>query len=187
MSADWCNETQLLDAAQAGNERAFLQIYQLYRAPLFRFAWRLTTSQPAAEDIVQECFAVLLESRSFDNSRGTLRTYLFGIIRNLVSRRFRLLEREADPVDEAPAPVNPLSDLLNAERSALVANAVAVLPPLQREALILFQYEGLSLEEIATITESDAGAIKSRLHRARESLRHLLAPLLQPGVERKSS
>jgi DNA-directed RNA polymerase specialized sigma24 family protein len=52
------------------------------------------------------------------------------------------------------------------------------LPRLQREAIIMFTFEELSLEEIAKITGVDAGAVKSRLNRARESLRRALAPLL---------
>jgi RNA polymerase sigma-70 factor (ECF subfamily) len=53
---------------------------------------------------------------------------------------------------------------------------VAQLPELQREALILFEYEGFALNEIAHIVNADVGVVKSRLHRARESLKRLLAP-----------
>ncbi len=54
--------------------------------------------------------------------------------------------------------------------------AVEALPPLQREAIVLFEYEEMSLVEIATIADADIGTIKSRLHRARERLRRSLAP-----------
>jgi RNA polymerase sigma-70 factor (ECF subfamily) len=57
-----------------------------------------------------------------------------------------------------------------------VAAAVAALPPLQREAVLLFSWEGFSLEEIAEMTNAEAGTIKSRLARARETLRRTLAP-----------
>ena len=60
----------------------------------------------------------------------------------------------------------------------MVERTVAALPLLQREALILFEYEELSMEEIAVITKSDVGAVKARLFRARESLRRRLVPLL---------
>ena len=65
-------------------------------------------------------------------------------------------------------------------------------PPLQREALILFEYEGQSLAEIAQIVEADPGTVKARLFRARERLRRTLAPFMaqmRPGpraVERLS-
>jgi RNA polymerase sigma-70 factor (ECF subfamily) len=51
------------------------------------------------------------------------------------------------------------------------------LPPLQREVLILSEYEDLSLEEIARAVEAEVGTVKSRLHRARENLKQMLAPL----------
>jgi RNA polymerase sigma-70 factor (ECF subfamily) len=58
-----------------------------------------------------------------------------------------------------------------------VAQAVQALPPLQRETLILFEYEELPLEEIARTVDAEVGTIKARLHRARENLRRMLAPL----------
>jgi RNA polymerase sigma-70 factor (ECF subfamily) len=68
-----------------------------------------------------------------------------------------------------------------AELSSMVEQAVGKLPPLQREALVLFEYEGLTLEEIAEITGADVGTIKSRLHRARERLKRMLAPNRKAG------
>jgi RNA polymerase sigma-70 factor, ECF subfamily len=59
----------------------------------------------------------------------------------------------------------------------LVNAAIQELPPLQREVVLLFEYEGFTLGEIADIVGTDIGAVKSRLHRAREKLRHTLAPL----------
>ena len=173
--------------ARQGLQQAFLEIYRRHRSPVFQFAWRLTGSQAAAEDITQECFLALVRGVAFDGGRGTLRTYLFGIARNLVLRRLRISEREAEEAADAVAPSDLLGDLLAAERSELVARAVAQLPLLQREAIVLFTFEELSLEEIAKITGVDAGAVKSRLHRARESLRAALKPLLVPDSERKCS
>jgi RNA polymerase sigma-70 factor (ECF subfamily) len=64
-----------------------------------------------------------------------------------------------------------------------VKEAVVGLPPLQREALVLFEYEGLALSEIADIVGSDVGAVKARLHRAREGLRTTLRPYLNSALE----
>ena len=63
------------------------------------------------------------------------------------------------------------------ETSELVAQAVRSLPPLQREALILFEYEELTLEQVAHAVDAEVGAVKARLHWARDSLRRMLAPL----------
>jgi RNA polymerase sigma-70 factor (ECF subfamily) len=75
--------------------------------------------------------------------------------------------------------------MLQAERSELVAAAIARLPVLQREAIVLFTFEELPLEEIAKITGVDPGAVKSRLHRARQALRAALALLLTGNPDRR--
>jgi RNA polymerase sigma-70 factor (ECF subfamily) len=178
-------EADLLREAQRGGEQAFLAIYQRHRSAVFQFAWRLTGAQSTAEDVTQECFLAIVSGAAFDPERGSLRTYLFGIARNLVLQRLRISGREAEEPVEAEAQVDVLGDLLATERSELVARAVARLPLFQREAIVLFTFEELSLEEIAKITGVDAGAVKSRLHRARESLRTALAPFLVRETERR--
>jgi RNA polymerase sigma-70 factor (ECF subfamily) len=93
------------------------------------------------------------------------------------------LERETEEIDDRVDGADPLREVLESERAGVVERAVAALPLLQREALILFEYEDLSLEEIAGITGADVGAVKARLFRAREALRRRLAPLLAPCPE----
>jgi Sigma-70, region 4 len=61
----------------------------------------------------------------------------------------------------------------------IVGAAVRSLPPLQREVLVLTHYEGFALDEIARAVGAEAGAVKARLHRARENLKRALAPLKQ--------
>jgi RNA polymerase sigma-70 factor, ECF subfamily len=183
--AEPMTEADLLRDACRGDEQAFLAIYHRHRSPVYQFAWRLTASAATAEDVTQECFLALMRGAGFDAGRGTLRTYLFGIARNLVLRRLRITGREAEEPAEAVAPVDVLGDLLTAERSELVAGAVARLPLFQREAIVLFTYEEMPLEEIASIVGADVGAVKSRLRRARESLHAALAPLLGRDRERR--
>jgi RNA polymerase sigma-70 factor (ECF subfamily) len=179
------SDSRLLMDARRGTEVAFLELYRRYRTPVFRFAFRLTGSSAAAEDVTQECFLALLAGVRFDAARGDLRTYLFGIVRNLALRRLRIAERECEEPGDLASPQDTAAELISAERAELVARAVGDLPPLQKEALILFEYEGLSLEEIATVAGVDLGAIKARLHRARQALRRRLTPLLADCAERR--
>lgn len=81
----------------------------------------------------------------------------------------------------------PLRRLLDDELALKVQEAVFSLPPLQREALVLFEYEGMTLAEIADMVGTDVGAIKSRLHRARERLRNVLRPYLNDNRELNTS
>jgi RNA polymerase sigma-70 factor (ECF subfamily) len=167
-------DQQLIDRARGGDEEAFQTLYQCYRDPLFRFAYRLTSSAEEAEDLVHDCFVGVFRA-GFDECRGTLRTYLYAAVRNLARKHFRDTGRE-DRTDEFEISTadDPLDGLLAREIAEEVKSAVARLPLLQREVLVLAEYEELSLEEIANIVEADVGAVKSRLHRARTGLRKLL-------------
>jgi RNA polymerase sigma factor (sigma-70 family) len=104
-----------------------------------------------------------------------LRAFLLGVTRNLALKRWRA-EHRLDPLDDQEIRAIP-TDWTSGETSLCVGEAMQSLPPLQREAVVLFEYEGLTLEEIAALSGVDVGTVKSRLHRAREKLRHLLAPL----------
>jgi RNA polymerase sigma-70 factor (ECF subfamily) len=182
------DDSMLLKEARRGDERSFDSLYQRHGRSLFRFAWRLTGSTAAAEDVVQECWVAILQHDRYREDRGSVRGYLFGIARNLAFGRLHICDRESDEPVEGETDSGPFEDVLAAERSEAVARAVAALAPLQREALILFEYEDLSLEEIAQATGVDIGAVKARLHRARETLRRRLAPLMatRPAQRRLS-
>lgn len=182
----------LLQKAGKGDQAAFLELYDRYREPIFRFAYRLLGSVEIAEDITHDCFLSLIRRPDgFRPERAALRTYLFAIARNLALKHFRKTGRETglDDMTEEPevSPRQaPLRRLLDEELTAYVRDAVFRLPPLQREALILYEYEGLSLNEIAAVVDADAGAIKARLYRARESLKRSLRPYFSSNQELNS-
>jgi RNA polymerase sigma-70 factor, ECF subfamily len=179
-------DERLLKSAGRGDEAAFRVLYQRHRDAVFRFAYRFTGSHAAAEDVTHDCFLSLIKSpERYDPSRAALRTYLYAAARNLSFKHLRpasaevtLEEWTEEPLRGVAEVEQPLRQLLDAELSAKVRAAVQSLPPLQREALILFEYEELSLAEIAVITGAETGVVKSRLHRARQKLRRLLAPYL---------
>ncbi|HET6855325.1 MAG TPA: RNA polymerase sigma factor [Pyrinomonadaceae bacterium] len=182
----------LLKKAGEGDQAAFLDLYDRYREPIFRFAYRLLGSVEVAEDVTHDCFLSLIRKpENFRAERASLKTYLYAAARNLAMKHFRNQGRETglDEVSEEPKDSpkrGPLRRLLDEELAMQVRDAVFSLPPLQREALILFEYEGLSLNEVAQITGTDAGAIKARLYRAREGLRRILQPYMDSNQELNS-
>jgi RNA polymerase sigma-70 factor (ECF subfamily) len=156
-------------------ERDLRQAFEDYQDAVYDFALRMTGSESVAEDVAQDCFLELLRHPGrFDEKRGSLRTFLFGVTRNLVHRRWRT-DHGLVSFDESLPARGPGLDV--ASISATIREAVQSLAPFQREAVLLFEYEGFTLEEIATIANVDVGTVKSRLHRARERLRQVLAPL----------
>jgi len=159
-----------------------LRLFDEHHLPLFRFAWRLSGSIADAEDIVQECFLALLNPNcGFDPARTALRTYLFGVVRNQWLKRLR--RREQRELAESRNCGTPETEAYRGEAAEAVASAIADLPDTQREILLLAHYEQLSLVEIAEITQLEITAVKSRLQRARATLRETLAAYA-PGIER---
>jgi RNA polymerase sigma-70 factor (ECF subfamily) len=175
-------DERLLAQASRGDEAAFLALYQQHRDTVFRFAYRLLGSAELAEDVAHDCFLSLLRKpEGFDPSRASLRTYLLAAARNLAMKHFRGMRGEDALEDLAEEPAlaerhGPLRQLLDEELSDTVRRAIDELPPLQREALVLFEYEELMLSEIATIVGADVGTVKARLYRARQRLKQQLAP-----------
>ncbi|HET6900513.1 MAG TPA: RNA polymerase sigma factor [Vicinamibacteria bacterium] len=170
----------LLGRAREGEERAFILLYERHRDPVFRFAYRMLGSIEGAEDVAHDCFLGLMtRPLRFDPTRASLRTYLCAAARNLSFKRLRAEARERFD-DEAHEPAidgAALTDLLEHEVAREVQGAVSALPPLQREVVLLVEYESLSLAEVAEIVGTEVGTVKARLHRAREGLRHRLESL----------
>jgi RNA polymerase sigma-70 factor (ECF subfamily) len=157
------------------------QAFEQYHRAVFSFSYRLTRREDLAEDITQECFLALVRApHRFDEARGNLKTYLFSIARNLALKHYRD-HRAEELLDDSDVP-DAIDGTRNVEVATAVSIAVASLPLLQQEALILFEYEGATLEEIAQIVAADVGTVKSRLHRARERLRRVLAPQRRAGA-----
>jgi RNA polymerase sigma-70 factor (ECF subfamily) len=178
--AESLNDPGLLARAKDGEELAFLLLYQRHRDTVFRFAYRMLGSVEASEDVAHDCFVSLMtHAVRFDPSRASLRTYLCGAARNLSLKRLRDEGRElgeealSEPIRDPQA----LDLLLADEAARQVQAAVAALPPLQREVVILVEYEDCALAEVAEIVGAEIGTVKARLHRAREGLRARLAGL----------
>jgi RNA polymerase sigma-70 factor, ECF subfamily len=169
-------------------EREFRRAFEEHKDAVYGFAYRMTGSAENAQDLTQDCFVQLLgHPGRFDPARGPLRAFLLGVTRNLVFQHWRQEKRwdvqHLDPLDEDLNGISPWTHTENGAQngdgslSTLVAAAVQSLAPLQREAVVLFEYEGFTLEEIAVVVGAEVGTVKSRLHRAREKLRRRLAPV----------
>lgn len=157
----------------------FNTIFETHKDAVHRFAWRMTCSPEISEDVTQDCFVALLRApERYDSRRGSMLAFLIGMARNQILKRWRSENRWV-PYDDEAIEAEPL-ELANFETAELVQQAMQRLPPLQREAILLAEYEGMMLEEIATAVGIEVGAVKARLHRARGNLRRMLEPLRKP-------
>ncbi len=185
----------LIEKAVEGDAEAFGEIYFLLRDAIYGFAFRMTNETSIAEDITQEVFMFFIKfPDNFDSSRGTLFSFLCGVARNKVFNHLKKsgtrLETNNFETEDFENLTNgngksPLQILLDNEFSVKVEECAAKLSPFQREVLILREMEDLSYEEIAKITETDIGVVKSRLYRARRALANELAPYLEKNKEEK--
>jgi RNA polymerase sigma-70 factor, ECF subfamily len=176
----------LLDRARRGDGRAFEKLALEIERPLYRHAARMLGPDDA-EDAVQD--ALLSAWKSLASFEGTsFRAWVFRIVTNRALDRLRARKRRPElPLDpptedddsagwaEPPAPGPELADLA-ADREALrvVEEALETLPPEQRAVLLLRDVEGFAYEEIATITSTEVGTVKSRIHRGRLAVRNIL-------------
>lgn len=173
-------DSELVARISQGDEPAFLVVYERYGDAIYRVAYRMLGDVGLAEDIRHECFMTFVRRpERFDPARASLRTFLLAITRHLslAARRRRSRGEGVDVADEAVPDgtrPDPLRHLLRNEVRERVRAAVATLPMLQREALVLVDYEGVSLAEAAAVAGADIGTLKARLHRARAALRRIL-------------
>lgn len=152
-------------------------LYRDHRMRLVRLAILLVDDPATAEDVVQEAFAGLHRHwaglRDEAAAVGYLRTAVVNGSRSVLRRR--RTAREYVPPHQVNARSAESLAMLSAEHQAVV-DALATLPPRQREVLVLRYYGGLSEAEIAEVTGITKGTVKSTASRALDAVSHVLRP-----------
>jgi len=167
-----------------GDRAAFAELYERREPGLYRYALHMTGSAAAAEEIAHDVFIQLASAVSrFDEARGALEGWMFGVARNLV-RVFRRKGGVEEPVD-CGVDHDILGGLIEDENLAALRRAVTELPEAYRVAVVLCDLEERSYEEAARLMECPVGTVRSRLHRARgllaAKLRKRAAPIEMSG------
>ena len=146
-----------------------------------RFAVRLLGDPHEAEDLVQE--SMLRASRNWKSFRGasSFRTWLFQIVVNAFRDRLRVRRVNSEAVGDAlsdPRAIDPSLATQGAEFGEIVATLVSLLPPWQREVLVLIAYEQMSPTEVAKMLEMSEQNVRTNLHFARQRLKAQLQPYM---------
>lgn len=164
-----------------GDRQAFAGLVPGFERPLFGFLGRMGLDQARAEEIAQETFLRAWQHLSeYRAERGAFSTWLFTIARRLaVNELTRASSRHERPFDEAvDVPVcelpGPPDTLIEAEKITRLRVALLALPLPDRSVLALAYVRELDTEAIARIERCSSGAVKTRLHRARQRLRQIL-------------
>jgi RNA polymerase sigma-70 factor (ECF subfamily) len=167
-----------------GEVAAFELLYSRYRAPLYRYLLRSLRNGAEAEELYHELWSrVITASQRFDDDTpGALRAYLYRIARNLLIDRGRRATLQLVVADDPPevAGDDPLPEerLHYEECGERLLLAIDDLSNEQREAFLLKEESGMSMEAIATLIGVGRETIKSRLRYAMKRLRQLLEDCL---------
>ena len=165
--------------AKAGEPEAWDALFRRYQVPLYVYVFELVHDEQTSLDLVQETFIAAVRHIGGLRDDDKFGSWLFGIAHQKCVQRWRKQNREEILLDEIPdAPdesENGPDDLLiRREQEAEFMELLNQLPLPQRSVLLLHFVEDFSLEDIAGITGTPIGTVKSRLHYAKRALRKLL-------------
>jgi len=167
------SDRELVERARGGEREAFAFLYRRHQANVYRFARAMTGSAGLAEDIVQDVFLTFIRDLDrYDAGRAALRSYLFGMARNLARYRMRSLKRllSLDHLEEVAGSDDPALALSTNEESRHLRRCLRALPARYREVIILCDLQELDYVETAAVLAVPIGTVRSRLHRARQLL-----------------
>jgi RNA polymerase sigma-70 factor (ECF subfamily) len=180
------SDSELLQLTLAGSEEAVSILYGRRQHNIYQFALQMSGSPEISEDVTQEVFMVLIRhGETFDETRGSLNSFLLGIARNLVRRRisrerfYVSLDNETDGLtipDEHDASRDLIDELARDETVEFIRKAVLSLPARYREVVVLCDLQEMSYLEAANVLNCAVGTVRSRLHRARTLLLEKLRP-----------
>jgi RNA polymerase sigma factor (sigma-70 family) len=182
MSAGPTDE-ELLAAYAAGDARAFGELYDRHERPVYRYFLRQGAIPVVAEDLLQETWMAVIRNAERFEPRAKFTTWLYTVARSKMIDHWRgkddaiSLDEAANDPDDAPLEVvgseadRPDVQAVSRAQARAFVEAVEALPAVQREAFLLQAEGGLSLEEIAALTQAGHETVKSRLRYAMTKLR----------------
>jgi RNA polymerase sigma-70 factor, ECF subfamily len=189
----------LLARCRLGDIRAFEELCALIQQDLYRLIYSFMRNHDDTDEVLQDCLLRVFKHLSQLNDLGKFPWWLMRIAVNQCnSMRARSLAKVLYPLDDSVEPPNerimwnsgsgesPRRALERKEMREEIDLAIRELPPKQREALILFEVEGMSLKEIAALLECSEGVVKFNLHEARKKLRAFLGPYAVSRKEKEN-
>jgi RNA polymerase sigma factor (sigma-70 family) len=180
MRSDEGQERRWLASCRKGDADACSKVVRAYQDTALRTAFLMTNDRQAAEDVAQNAFLNAFRNLHRYDIERPFRPWFLTILLNEARMHLRARRRRADTElsDDLPDAAGAdaiLARLIRDDERARVREALSILDEPFRTTVILFYFNDLSIEEIATATDSQPGTVKSRLHRGRQHLRRLLS------------
>jgi len=167
------DERLMLDFSQ-GHADAFNELFARYKQPVFGFFRRRLTDPSHAEELTQETFLVIVRLAPRYQARALFRTYLYAVAFKILRAHRRKMAFRTTFFGERKSGQDP-AGRDGADAGLVLREAVAKLERIDREILMLREFEELSYAEIAELLKLPVNTVRSRLFRARMALRELLA------------
>ena len=199
--AKWKDESdeELMLRVQGGVADCYDVLVDRYKTRLFNYLYRLTGNRDDAEEIAQEAFVKAYIHADKYKTIAKFSTWLYTIATNLVRNRVRSRSRapqlvslwtrgwndsEEERVIDIEDPRRSADEIMNdSELSGVINQAIARIPEKYRESFVLREINELSYEEIAAVTGLKLGTVRSRINRARNYFRQLVAPVVEKGID----
>jgi RNA polymerase sigma-70 factor, ECF subfamily len=175
-----CEREQLpVAAARTGDAAAWNALFKRYQLPLYSYVFELLHDEQASLDAVQESFINAARHIGGLRQDEKFGSWLFGIAHQKCVQRWRKARPQEQSVEESDddypdAGAGPEEILIRKEQEAEFMKMLEQLAPAHRSVLLLHYLEDFSLEEIAAVTETRVGTVKSRLHYAKKAVKTIL-------------
>lgn len=192
------SDARLLEAARRGDAESLEALLERHQAQVYRFGMKMCRDPEDARDVLQDTLLAMAKGVRDFRGASSISTWLYTIARSFCIKKRRRSKFAPEPersleTDAAPETAeladpgrSPDEVLASKEVHGALQQAIGALDPMYREVLLLRDVEGLSAPEVAAVLGVSVQAVKSRLHRARLSVRAHVAPLLgivpEPGV-----
>jgi len=185
----------LIERISAGNESAFEELVQRHQVKVINLIYNFLNDRWEAEDVAQEVFLKVWKNACKFKGKSKFTTWLYRIVINSCLNHQRSGKKEANPHDSNSnpgtglnnpelaenTPCNPHQIMEKKEREIIVNQAIRLLPPNQRMALILSRFKGYSYTEIAELMNISIPSTESLLFRAKQNIAKILFPLKEKG------
>jgi len=188
MSESYLDDNMLITRAQGGDRSAFNTLIRKHETRAYQYAFRLTRNPEEAADVVADAFVRIYNAIHNFKGQSAFTTWMYRILTNCYldvkkkekNRVTTSLEAvlqthdgEVERQIEDPS-ASPYDDTERTVRETSIESAVSLLPEYQRAMIVMYHAESMTYEEIAAALDLPVGTVKSRLNRARVSLRELL-------------